>query len=667
MSIDDRTVFLNDDIRLTALRSFHILDTPTEQAFDDIVEAASAFCMAPIALVSLVDADRQWFKACLGLNVRQTPVDQAVCAIAIRQSDPLVIPDLALDPRTSGNPLVTQGPRIRFYAGAPLITSDGHALGTLCVIDTVPRPAGLSAGQVRGLGALARQVTHLIEMREAVVERDMSIVEHRKAREAARARDLRATTAQEAGRIGTFELNVITDRAFLSPEFCRLIGIPQTQFCQFADIEAYMVTDGGNDHSTAATRRDGSAPLDVEYRIRRPSDGEVRWLSRRAGFEYEGGQVVRMFGTIHDVTERRIAQQRVAALLHLGDHVRDVETTAQLTAIISSLLRRELQADRVGYAVIDNNTGSFLVECDSVSDRLDSLAGRHPTAPFAVTVALLKSGLPFAIDDVGADPELGEDAQTYLAMGAHAVINVPLSVKGVLVGVLFVHQAGARGWTPAEVEFAQGVADRAYATIARIEAVEQRNILNQELSHRMKNMLTMVQAIARQTLKGVTERDAVTSFDQRLLALSSAHDVLLQGSVLAAPLALTAERVLAAMGVGDRIDLAGPPITFGPRATLALSLLLHELGTNALKYGALSAHEGRVALTWSVEGFGDAAILTLRWAEQGGPPAMEVGRKGFGSRLIGMGLLGTGGATIRYRDIGLVAEFTASLERANAE
>ena len=670
-----------DDLRLTALRSFDILDTAPESVFDDIVEAAASFCETPIALVSLVDKERQWFKACVGLNVSQTPVDQAVCAIAIRQPEPLVIPDLALDPRTTANPLVTDDPKIRFYAGAPLVTRTGHALGTLCVIDTSPRPEGLTLSQLRGLQALARQVTHLIELRGAVEERDASILTHFRrgeeatasliasdeARAIAQERDERSRAAQEAGRIGTFELDMTTDVAVVSKQFCEIFGLPEAPTYAFEDIERYMVWENHPDHSVRSNRQDGSAPQDAEFRIRRPSDGQIRWIARRARFEREGGRTVRMLGTVHDVTERRLEGQRVAALLELGDNLREKQSIHDAIFIASSILARELSADRTGYASVHRANGTFHIDQDWSAAGVVSLKGSHALSKVSETLHRLASGQTMAVANVPAAGWLGTDRDAYRDFNAAALINVPLVIRGTLVGVLFVHSSNARSWNAADIEFAHSVADRTHATIAQLEAEGARAVLNLELSHRMKNMLAMVQAIAHQTLKDVSAKDAVAAFSQRLSALSNAHDVLLEQHWAAASVAGVSGRVLAALGITDRIRIDGPEISFGPRAALALSLLLHELATNALKYGALGVDEGHVVLEWRVDGVGTDAIFNLLWIEVNGPPTVEPLRKGFGSRLINMGLLGTGGAVVRYLPEGLTAEFSASLDRANAE
>ena len=157
-----------DPDRLAALDACGILDTTPEPGFDGVVLLARMLCAAPAALVSFVSEDRQWFKARSGFGPTQTPLSQSVCAHALQQPGLLIIPDLTADSRTRDNTLVTGKPNLRFYAGAPLRMADGFALGSLCVLDTRPRPDGLSLEQAEGLQALAAQVVTQLELRRAL-------------------------------------------------------------------------------------------------------------------------------------------------------------------------------------------------------------------------------------------------------------------------------------------------------------------------------------------------------------------------------------------------------------------------------------------------------------------------------------------------------------------
>lgn len=168
----------NETERLNALHQCQILNTAPEGVFDDITQLAAHICQTPIALVSLLDSERQWFKSKVGLAATQTPRRLAFCGYAILQSDVFIVPDALLDERFADNPLVTGEPHVRFYAGAPLTTTEGFKLGTLCVIDHVPR--SLSHEQIEALRTLARQVTRQIELRHTLSDLQKNQIKRKK-------------------------------------------------------------------------------------------------------------------------------------------------------------------------------------------------------------------------------------------------------------------------------------------------------------------------------------------------------------------------------------------------------------------------------------------------------------------------------------------------------
>ena len=154
--------------RLDSLLEYAVLDTPVDACLDDLTELAARICEAPIALISLIDENRQWFKSRVGLDATETSRDIAFCAHAIQQKELFIVPDATQDVRFSDNPLVMGQPGIRFYAGAPLITPNGHALGTLCVIDREPRV--MNADSQSALRVLSRLVMTQLELRRHTLE-----------------------------------------------------------------------------------------------------------------------------------------------------------------------------------------------------------------------------------------------------------------------------------------------------------------------------------------------------------------------------------------------------------------------------------------------------------------------------------------------------------------
>lgn len=528
--------YTRDLDRLQALAQFDILDTPPERGFDDIVELAAQICNVPVALVSLVADNRQWFKAKVGINDRETDLNSSVCAHALIEPDLLVVPDLMLDARTRENPLVTGAPFIRFYAGAPLRTAQGQVLGSLCAIDTEPRPDGLTVAQAGALRNLARQVMSQLELRRALAERDKLLAEQKE----------------------------------------------------------------------AETRRNG--------------------------------------------------------LLHIGDRLRNALTIGDVTRSATAVIGESLKVERAAFGHFDS-TGEFVdVEPDWTAAGIASIAGRHRLADYGRDLQRgLLEGDPLIIPDVLNDPITADFSEKLLKLDIRSLVNVPVIDRGRVTGLLIVHAKQPRSWSDETLVYLRNIADRVEAEIARLQAEAQQRLLNHELSHRMKNTMALVQAIASQTLKNVPEQEPVRAFSDRVLALSVAHDVLLQQNWSSARVANVVETTVCTFADIARFDISGPTVTLGSRATQSLSLVLHELTTNALKYGALSNDVGRIALSWTVDGENSGQTFRLDWRETGGPSVVAPTRGGFGSRLLKMGLVGTGGAQLDYLPSGLEATFTTLL------
>ncbi len=364
-----------------------------------------------------------------------------------------------------------------------------------------------------------------------------------------------------------------------------------------------------------------------------------------------------------EAERRSEGERRRDALIALGDKLRDTDNPQTIVQMGAHCLAVGLGADRTGFGMVDVEEETVDVLADWCTPGIASVKGRHHLRAFGSTIDALKAGRTIAIPDVRQDGMTMAEAATYDAISARSLMNLPIMEQGRLVSMMFASHDRVHHWSKDELNFVRQVGDQLHVARARIHAERQQETLNLELSHRLKNTLAMVQAIASQTLRSVTEQDAVEAFTQRLQALSSAHDLLMKKSWATATIGDVARSVLAAFDLDGRFDLTGETIAIGSRATLSLSLLLHELATNATKYGSLSVPGGRVVLHWRVSRDGAQPIVTLEWSEHGGPPAHEPTGRGFGSRLLRIGLVGSGGVALRYRNEGLSASMTAPLHQ----
>lgn len=401
-----------------------------------------------------------------------------------------------------------------------------------------------------------------------------------------------------------------------------------------------------------------------EKRYRR-KDGRIIW-ARVNLVSQTLGESVQATAMIEDITEQKSADARREALITLSDRLRDLGTEGAVVAATAEILGHTLRVPSAGYAVVDLAGGSFTSVGRWAGGALAQGTETHPLTLFPTSVARLRHGEVLAVEDVTAAAWLGPDAGSYLRIAARSLIQIPILQRGRLVGVLYVHDRVPRAWTAGEIAFAREMAERAWGGLTRIEADEQQRILNRELSHRLKNTLAMVQAIASQTLRNVTDIEvAKEALAARLIALGKAHDILLTGARESAGM----EAVLAsALSLHDdqqpgRFRLAGPAITIGSKAALSLALMMHELATNAAKYGALSVPDGRVAIDWNIDHTADEPLVRMCWSERGGPPVEPPARKGFGSRLIERGLAGAVGGEVilAYEPDGVICRVTAPL------
>jgi PAS domain S-box-containing protein len=288
--------------RLAALQSLHILDTPPEERFDRITRLAQRLFDVPIALISLVDASRQWFKSRAGLDVAQTPREISFCGHAILGHGAFVVQDARVDPRFSDNPLVTGEPAIRFYAGWPLADPAGHRLGALCLVDRRPRQLSEADLQVlRDLASLAERELTNRELLEALTR--------------LRASEERYALAVRGTSDGLWDRNLLTNTEYWSPRFRELVGYHESELPSTFESFVSLLHPDDMERVALATRwhLERRDPYDIEYRLRTKS-GSYRWFrSRGQAVWNEAGRPVRMAGAITDITDRKSAEEELRA------------------------------------------------------------------------------------------------------------------------------------------------------------------------------------------------------------------------------------------------------------------------------------------------------------------------------------------------------------------
>lgn len=278
----------NELARVQELNSYYILDTLPEKDYDNLTWLASQICETPISLISLIDPTRQWFKSHHGLDATETPREYAFCAHAInKQDEVLIIPDSREDDRFSDNPLVTGEPHVIFYAGVPLVSSNGFALGTLCVIDN--QPNSLSANQVESLKALSQQVVRLMELSRNVNNMTTEKLQ----------------LALDSSLMGVWVWNIKTNELEWDERMYSLYGITSSTFS--GNYEAW--TSGLHPDDREEAERiinlavEGVLPFNTKFRVVWP-DGTVRYIHGQGEvFRDTDGSALKMIGTNWDVTD----------------------------------------------------------------------------------------------------------------------------------------------------------------------------------------------------------------------------------------------------------------------------------------------------------------------------------------------------------------------------
>lgn len=750
--------------RIGAVRNSGLLEAPVQSEFQDIIEVVKAGLNCPVALVSILDEDRQVFIAHLGLpdkwaEAAETPLTHSFCQHVVRDKQPLIIGDATIHDLVRDNLAITDLGVIS-YMGVPVTMPDGMVIGALAAIDGEPRTwsanelellsriGKVASNQIatflseRRWSSLFEQLEEGIIVGSVVRDVDGTIVDWRYDTVNPAFGELVGYPAENVpGRtireiFPNFEEEWVSDVAEViesgqNRRFTRKVGtlgrwfdgyIQSTGDDKFviifvdvtdrmravealrdSETKLRLIVEGAKDYIiltiddderitswfggaqetfgwpeaemlgrrfeeifTSEDRASGvpgeevrkaaTNGVGIDRRWHQAADGSKVFLDGTIRpFPSRGSSAMSGFIKVaRNATSQKLSEDRQLAFLELGDKIRDLDNVADVAFAAAEIMARNLSgATRAGYGVVDPGAETVQMLPDWCAPGVLTVAGLHQFRDYGSFIEDLKRGEMVIIPDVAADERTSASADLLHAIGISVLVNVPIIEHGAFVGVMFVHYDKPHDFTLEERDFVRTIADRTREAISRIRAEQEQQVLNHEISHRLKNTMAMVQAIATQTLRPITDRGPVEAFTSRLHALSKAHEVLLGQDWSSARMVAVIDSVLRQLSMPERYSISGLDLELGPRSALSLALLMHELGTNALKYGAWSSESGTVAVAWTTEGDSADSALVLQWHEHDGPPVIAPSGKGFGSKLIRLGLMGTGGVEVDYHPDGL--------------
>lgn len=599
--------------RIEALRRSGLLTRSPREEFGHLTSLVRDVLDVPVAIVTLVDENRQVFAGHSGLPAPwdergETPMTHSFCQYVADRAMPLSTPDARLDPLLRDNPAIGDLGVVA-YLGVPLALPDGETVGALAAIDTQPRV--WTDGDMRRLRMLAR-----------TVEKEMAV----------RISESRWRTLFESlhegfilGRVLRDERGAAVDWRYeeVNDAWHDLVDVPRgtalgrTIREVFPGIEDEWVNEFARvvqtNEPVQFTRQVGA--------LGRWYDGVVQPI---------GGD--RFTVIFIEVTERIRRDRRQATLLTLADELRGRSDLETIVTAAARCLADGLDVDRVGSGFVNLRDDTVDVRSDWCEPGMRSVVGRHAFASFGSYLADLRRDEVVAIDDVDGDARTAGRRAEFDAIQTRSILNLPVSLDGHLHAIVFAHSRTLHLWTDGELQFVEQVGDRVRVALVRQRVEDAQRVLTQEMAHRMKNTLAMVQAIATQTLRQArTMDDGREAISSRLAALARAQDILTQTSFSGAAAGDVVEAAIAPHRLpGERITAEGSRIDLTAQQALGLSLAIHELATNAAKYGALSNDRGRVAMSWeTAEG-----AFRFRWIETGGPTVSPPEKRGFGSKLI---------------------------------
>lgn len=501
--------------RIAELHSFAIMDTPPEPRFDAIVALAAEVCGTPYALISLLDDQRQWFKARVGFDDHETPREDSFCQYALNRRGLLEVPDTLLDPRFRENRYVVNDPNLRFYAGAPLTAPSGHVLGTLCVIDTAPR--NLTDTQRRALETLSAMVMTELQLRRALAaQEDLTHALETQNRE--------LVDAQAVAKVGSWVTDLRTFDVRWSPEVHRIFqtdpvhfDVTHASFLERVHPEDRAMVDAAFSVSISHTD-----PCVIAHRIILPS-GDVRWVEERwQGHRGSNGEITQAIGTCHDITEARAAEQRMVrltrmyallsesndAIVHTPDRARLYQRVCEI-AVTTGGMRAAwvgLKSDGMSDLQMVASHGA-VAPCltDPCISWTDTPSGQAPTGrAVRGNRRIVCNDL---INDLINDPLLEPWREAAMEAGYKASASFPLRRGGQAIGALTLYADAVDSFDADELTVLDKLVANLDFALAAMDREEARRVAQQEREHFEQQLLRAQRLESIGTLAGGIAHD----------------------------------------------------------------------------------------------------------------------------------------------------------------